>query len=85
MRTSIFFITLLSITTTALADDTATKAEVRYNKVTTIDMGELEVDAPLVKPSIASIGEANRPVFAPMIHLRTDFKKEMKESIIEMQ
>ena len=84
MRPSIFFITLFSITTTAFADDTSSEPEVRYNKVTTIDMGELEVDAPLIKPSIASIGEAKRLIFAPMIHLRTDFKKEMKESVFEM-
>jgi hypothetical protein len=48
-------------------------------------MGELDIEATLVKPSIATIGEAKRPIFAPMIHLRTDFKKEMKESLIEMQ
>ena len=78
-------ITLLStlLTLPAFAGDDET-VEAQYKAVTEIDMGSIDLTATLIKPEVASISESKRPVFAPMIHLRTDFKHEMRESLLTL-
>ena len=75
---------LMAVSSTALAGDEETP-NVKYQAVTEIDMVDVNLQADMVKPSIAEIGEAKRPRFAPMIQLREHFHKEMRESLSTIQ
>ncbi len=82
MKYAILALTLIS--STALAGD-ENEPDVRYKAITEIDMGELDLKAPIVTPELQAIGESARPVFAPMIQLRKDFAVEMRESVSQLQ
>lgn len=70
--------------TSAQAQDTESP-DITYKAVTTIDMGEVGLKADMVTPELKAVAETRRPIFAPMIRLREDFKVESKESILQMQ
>ena len=65
------------ISQAAIAQDTEEKTV--FSPVTTIDMGEVDVSATVVKPELKTISEAPRPRFAPWIILRQDFTDHARE------
>ena len=70
--------------TTAQAQD-STEQDISYKAVTTIDMVDVGLKGDLITPELTAVAETRRPVFAPMIKLREDFKKESKESLLQIQ
>ena len=52
-----------------------------YKQETEIDFEAIELEGELVKPQGALLLERKRAAFNPLITLRKDFNKEMKESI----
>ena len=65
---------------TAYADD-GEESKIVYKKETEIDFEALELEGQLLKPQGALLLERRKASFNPLITLRKDFNKEMKESI----
>ena len=65
---------------TAHADE-GEEGKITYKKQTEIDFEAIELEGELVKPQGALLLERKRAAFNPLITLRKDFNKEMKESI----
>ena len=65
---------------TAHADEDE-EGKITYKKETEIDFEAIELEGELVKPQGALLLERKRAAFNPLITLRKDFNKEMKESI----
>jgi len=82
MKTRILLLSLFA--STAYAGEPEAP-NVHYKAVTEIDMVQVDLQAPMVKPEVTAIGESARPIFNPMIRLREDFKAEMRESVLEVQ
>tara|TARA_R100001443_G_scaffold99314_1_gene106426 strand:+ start:2533 stop:2760 length:228 start_codon:yes stop_codon:yes gene_type:complete len=67
---------------TAHADD---EPKVVYKKETEIDFEAIELEGALVKPQGALLLERKRASFNPLIELRKDFDKEMRDSVREIK
>ncbi len=65
---------------TAQADE-GDEPKIVYKKETEIDFEALELEGQLLKPQGALLLERRKASFNPLITLRKDFNKEMKESI----
>ena len=68
---------------TAIAGDDEPK--VTYKKETEIDFEAIELEGALVKPQGALLLERKRASFNPLIELRKDFDKEMRDSVREIK
>jgi hypothetical protein len=80
----------LSFGSSAFAqDDTSTDPDsnraVKYKERTEIDFEAVDVNGELVKPSGSLLVDRKRASFNPLIHIRTDFNEEMKESVDEIK
>ena len=78
----ILFLLVFSIPA-AQAQETPQPA-VQYQKVTEIDIETVSLTADVVKPELGK-PESRRPAFHSLFRLRTDFKDEMKETVLEVQ
>ena len=76
----ILFLLVFSIPA-AQAQETPQPA-VQYQKVTEIDIETVSLTADVVKPELSAISESRRPAFHSLFRLRTDFKDEMKETVL---
>ena len=68
---------LLLLVSMAFAED----RKVRYQRETEIDFDALDITGEMVKPQGSIIMERHGATFNPLIQLRTDWDKEMHESI----
>jgi len=68
----------------AIAQDTEGQ-KVIYKQKTEIDFEGLEIEGQLLKPHGSIITERKQATFNPLIQLRTDFSREMKESVKEIK
>jgi len=59
--------------------------EVVYKAKTEIDFEGIEIDGMLVKPEGSLVLERKSASFNPLIRLRTDFDKEMHDSVNEIK
>lgn len=73
-----FFYFLIGI---SFAQDRATE----YKKRTEIDFEALDITGQMVKPQGSLIVERDRATFNPLIPLRTDFNKEIADSVREIK
>ena len=55
--------------------------DITYQKVTTIDMGDLNVSANVQGPDGVLVNQRPKPQFNPMIKIRKDFDDEMSWSV----
>lgn len=62
-----------------------TEPKVIYKERTEIDFEGLEIEGELIKPQGALLLERQRASFNPLIKLRTDFDKEMDDSVQEIK
>ena len=76
------FVSLLNI---ASAQDDTDKPEVTYKKETTIDFEGVDIEGKLVKPQGALLLERKKAHFNPLITLRSDFNKEMNDSVNDIK
>jgi hypothetical protein len=70
-------------TAPALAQDTESSdtTNVRYQDVTHIEFGDVDVNAELLRPAGARVGDRRRAEFKSLIRLRRNFDAEMASSI----
>ena len=80
-----YLVLALAIGATTANAQESDEPSVAYKAITTIDMGSVDLKAGLIAPEIKALNEVRRPVFAPIIVLRQDFKAESKESISQVQ
>lgn len=73
-----FFYFLIGI---SFAQDRATE----YKKRTEIDFEALDITGQMIKPQGSLIMERDRATFNPLIPLRTDFNKEIADSVREIK
>ena len=66
---------------TALAFGQDENRKIKYQKETEIDFDSLEITGELVKPTGALIVERSGVKFNPLIELRTEWNKEMAQSV----
>lgn len=66
---------------TALAFGQDDNRKIKYQKETEIDFDSLEITGELVKPTGALIVERSGVKFNPLIELRTEWNKEMAQSV----
>jgi len=64
----------------AFAQDTK-ESNVAYETTTEIDFEGLEVEGQFLKPHGSIITERPKATFNQLIQIRTDFNKDMKESV----
>jgi hypothetical protein len=83
---------LLLLISTSFAGDTDDNSEREYNgrtvvyqQRTVIDFEGIEIAGQLVKPQGALILDRRRANFNPLIKLRTDFNREMSQSVNEIR
>ncbi len=69
----------------ALAQEAEGEREVRYQDRTVIDFEGVDVSGELKKPSGVLLMEAKKARFNPLIRMREDFDREMRESIDEVK
>lgn len=84
MRPSPALLLVLALAPTAMAQDEP-GTRVVYPEKTEIEMDGVEIDAPVVRPSIELVGDTRRGHFPPIFHLREDFDLEMAESVDEVK
>jgi hypothetical protein len=58
---------------------------VEYEKRTEIDFEALDIAGEMIKPQGSVIIERKKAEFNPLIRLRTDFSKEMSDSVREIK
>jgi len=76
----------LSGTAFAQATDTTTRNRtVVYAEQTVIDFTGVDVNVPVTRPSLTAVQERQSARFNPMIKLRPDFNKEMRESVSDLR
>lgn len=88
IRTTFVLLTSLLIGGTALAQDEVdadSGRTIKYKERTEIDFEGVNVDGELVKPSGALLMEVKRSQFNPLIRMRENFDKEMRQSIDEVK
>jgi len=66
-------------------DETAAEPKVVYKSKTEIDFEAIDVEGQLIKPNAAVVTERRAAKFHPLIKLRTDFDKEMDDSVNEIK
>lgn len=66
---------------TSLAFSQENNRQIKYQKETQIDFEALDIEGELIKPQGLIIQERVRAQFNPLIPLRTDWNKEMSDSI----
>ena len=72
----------------ALAEDPPAEEPERqiiYKEKTEIDFEGLEIEGELIKPQGALLLDRRSATFNPLIKLRTDFDKEMEDSVQEIK
>jgi hypothetical protein len=74
----------LALPGVALAQDDDGR-RVQYKERTEIDFEGVDVSGELVKPQGSLLIDRKKAQFPPLIKLREDFNKEMKESIDEVK
>jgi len=75
---------IILFTNTSLAmspEDEYRESRIIYQKNTTIDFEELEIEGQLVKPQGALLLERKRASFNPLIQIRENFNKELRQSV----
>ena len=70
----------LLIISMAFGEDEPTP-QIVYKQETEIDFEGLEIEGELLKPHGAIVQERKGAAFNPLIQLRTDFNREMSESV----
>jgi len=85
MRSFLVCAGLLMVSSTALAQDDTSGQNVRYKQRTVIDFEGIDVTGELVKPSGALLLDRRKADFNPLIKLRTDFDREMRQSIDQVK
>lgn len=88
IRTTFVLLTSLLIGGTAFAQDEVdadSGRTIKYKERTEIDFEGVNVDGELVKPSGALLMEVKRSQFNPLIRMRENFDKEMRQSIDEVK
>jgi len=84
LRSAVFAAALL-FSGSAFAQDETSGREVRYKERTEIDFEGVDVTGELVKPSGALLLDRRKADFNPLIKLRTDFNREMKQSVDQVK
>jgi hypothetical protein len=84
MKTFILLSAAFILPVQAIAQDDSS-ANIEYKSVTTIDMGEIDLKAPILRPSLTQISETRSLQFNPLIQLRSDFHPEMLSSVNEIK
>jgi len=69
----------------ALADDPEEEPKVVYKARTEIDFEGVEIAGELVRPQGSLVMERHSAQFNPLIKLRTDFDKEIDDSVDEVK
>ncbi len=77
--TALIAIGLMAPASMAFAQDEG--ANVRYRKKTEIDFEDVSVDGELKKPHGAYLLDKRQSSFNPLIRMKEDFNKEMRESV----
>ena len=72
------------LTTAAFAQSDTDKPTVTYQKETTIEFGELDIEGRIVKPDGKMIVERPTAFFNPLIRLRTDFQQEIRSTVNDL-
>ena len=87
IRFTIAALALFAFSPAASAQDAEDAGErsVKYKERTEIDFEGVDVNGELVKPQGALMLDRKRASFNPLIHLRTEFNEEMKQSIDEVK
>ncbi|MDP2305368.1 MAG: hypothetical protein Q8P18_05020 [Pseudomonadota bacterium] len=76
----------LALPAIALAqEEDAAPRKILYQKATEIDFNAVNVDAALIGPSGGFHSESKRPIFIPMISVRSNFNPEMEASIDDVK
>ena len=78
---SVLPLTSLFLITAGPAAAQSQNQDITYQKVTTIDMGDLNVSATVQGPDSVLVNQRPKPQFNPMIKLRKDFDDEMTWSV----
>ena len=65
--------------------DSDSGRQIKYKERTEIDFEGVDVDGQLVKPSGVLLMEVKRSQFNPLIRMRENFDKEMRQSIDEVK
>lgn len=55
--------------------------EVKYRQRTEIEFDGITLEGKLAGPDVNLVGERARPIFNPLIELRTSFQSEMAQSV----
>lgn len=84
MRSFLLAAAMLFASGTALAQDT-TGQQVKYKERTVIDFEGVDVTGELVKPSGALLLDRRKADFNPLIKLRSEFNKEMVQSVDQIK
>ena len=75
-------IVLLTATSFAMSpEDEFVESTIIYQKSTTIDFEEMEIEGQLVKPQGALLLERKKASFNPLIQIRENFNEELKRSV----
>lgn len=67
------------------SDGTDDNRKVKYAERTEIDFVGVEITSEMVRPPVVLIPEVERHGFEPMTELRTDFTREMRDSILQVR
>lgn len=78
-------LTALLVAAPAFAQDEDSGRQIKYKERTDIDFEAVDVTGEMVKPSGQLLMEATRQQFNPLIRLRENFDKEMKQSVDEVK
>ncbi|MEM6928852.1 MAG: hypothetical protein AAF602_18075 [Myxococcota bacterium] len=82
MRSFFVCVAFLMVSSTAFAQDSGrSERQVKYKQRTVIDFEGVDVTGTLVRPSGALVLERRKADFNPLIKLRSDFDREMKQSL----
>ncbi len=83
-RTLAALAALLFLAGPAMAQDD-TNRQVKYKERTEIDFEGVDVQGELVKPQGQLLLDRRKASFNPLIRLREDFNKEMKDSVDQVK
>jgi hypothetical protein len=75
---------LITILSNSFADDSE-EPRVIYKDVTTLEFEDFELEGSIKKPAGEMILERRLADFSPMIDLRTDFNREMAQSLTQIK
>jgi hypothetical protein len=83
-RTLTALAAMLFLAGPAMAQDEANR-QVKYKERTEIDFEGVDVQGELVKPQGQLLLDRRKASFNPLIRLREDFNKEMKDSVDQVK